>query len=138
MLSGSKRKSKPRLIVALRIARGVELKTSSLDFSQLPDPMQGVIPCTLIILAIPNARLKTFFLTRSVEISFTHGTSKVRRKPGMNQSFHIVSYLYGLLFYDCQYHSFFGIISPLIEKIKPPHHRVPHKVMVDEAGTGTC
>jgi hypothetical protein len=49
MSSGSKRKSKPRLIVALRIARGVELKTSLLDFLPLPDPMQGVIPCPLSI-----------------------------------------------------------------------------------------
>ena len=48
-------------------------------------------------LAIPNARLKTFFLTRSVANFLKHESSNVRRKPEINQSFHIVSYLWFIL-----------------------------------------
>ena len=48
----------------------------------------------LTFLVIPNAWLKTFFLTRSVEISFTHVTSMFQRKLQINWSFQLVSHLW--------------------------------------------
>jgi hypothetical protein len=52
----------------IKNVRDVELKTSSLDISQLPDPMQGFMPCPLDI--SPNSQC-------SIENIFPHALSRV-------------------------------------------------------------
>jgi hypothetical protein len=111
MSSGSKRKSKPHLIVALRNARGVELKTSPLfrvylalifTCKKLVGSIyrNSLIQCNAsfqvrsTFLAFPNAQLKTFFLMRSVVNFGQHGTSNSRQKPEIGPSFQLVSHLW--------------------------------------------
>ena len=61
-------------------------KTGGIDFSQLPDPMQGVILCPLDISRI-------FFLSRSVVNFGQHGTSNSWQKPEIDASFQLMSHL---------------------------------------------
>jgi hypothetical protein len=107
MSNGSKRKSKPRLIVALRIVRGVKLKTSSLSrvhlalifireklVRSISPNSQRRLQCPLGISRNSQCMIENIFLARSVEFFLKHGTSKVRRKPEIGRSFQLVSHLW--------------------------------------------
>ena len=69
-------------------------------------------------LAIPNARLKTFFLMRSVEISFMHGTSNFRWSPEIDPSFQLVSYLCFFVLWDVLCLNLTALAQP-----RPPHQQ---------------
>ena len=115
MSSGSKRKSFRSLIVALRIARDVQLKTLSLsrvhlaliftskklkiNFSQLPGPKQGIIPCSLVISCNSQWSIENIF-SHVLNLDFFHAWN-IKQSLKLTEvkfSTRVIS-TYSLLFY---------------------------------------
>ena len=90
------------LQVKRRDTRGRATTSSTRHLSQFLMPQWDVVLTStcfhLTFLWRQSARLKTIFLTsqrnEARSYFFKHGTSKVRQRPEINQSFHIVSYLW--------------------------------------------